>query len=66
MNRHRDGGDGEEDGAYEGADAGHAQQDFGGAVAAKSALDELVDVFELLVEGDHSLRHVGHQLGGQL
>ncbi|MGY5281915.1 hypothetical protein, partial [Nocardia gipuzkoensis] len=38
-------------GAEQGATAGHTQQDFGGAVAVESALDELVDLFELFIQG---------------
>lgn len=48
-------GGGEELGAQSDAEAGHAQDDLGVAVAAKSVLDERFDVSNFGVEGHHLL-----------
>src|SRR6266545_2265318 len=42
--------------AEQDTDTGQAADHLGGRVAAKPALDELVDLFDLLVEGQHPLR----------
>jgi hypothetical protein len=41
-------------------EAGHAQDDFGVAVAAKSLLDHRLGVGDFGVEGDHLLCQPGH------
>ena len=59
-------GGGEELGAEDDAEAGHAQDDFGVAVAAKSLLDHRVGVADFGVEGHHLLGQPGHHGGRQL
>ena len=59
-------GGGEEFGAEGDTEAGHAQDDFGVAVAAKSLLDHRFGVADFGVEGHHLLGQAGHHGGGQL
>nr|CAA09800.1 Hed protein [Mycobacterium avium subsp. paratuberculosis] len=59
-------GGGEELSAQDDAESGHAQDDFGVAVAAKSLLDHRVGVADFGVEGHHLLGQAGHHSGRQL
>ncbi len=61
---HVTGGRGEELGAHQRADAGHALDHFGEAVLAKPGRNELVDFDELLVEAHHLLRQGVDHLRG--
>lgn len=58
------GGGGDELGAEHDADAGHAGNHICRGMAAKPVLDELVDVLDLLVEGNHPLGELGHEKSG--
>ena len=58
-------GGGEELGAEQSSDAGHAQDHRGGVVAVKPVLDELVGVLDLLIEGNHPFRQLRGQMGRQ-
>lgn len=60
--RHVTARSGEELGAEQRSDSGHAQQDLSGSVAAKSRLDDLVDAYEVLVEAEYSMGHLCDQL----
>ena len=57
---------GQELGAEDNAEAGHAQDNFGVAVPAKSLLDHRVGVADFGVEGHHLLGQPGHHRRRQL
>jgi len=59
-------GGGDELSAEGDAEAGHAQDDFGVAVAVKSLLDHRVGVANFGVEGHHLLGQPGHHRRGEL
>nr|AAF08612.1 unknown [Mycobacterium avium] len=59
-------GGGEELGAEYDAEAGHAQEDLGVAVAAKSVLDHRVGFCDFGVEGHHLLSQAGDHGGGEV
>ena len=64
--RHVTRGGGQELRAEQDPHPGQAAGHLGGRTAANPALDELVDLPGLPVEGQHPLRQVGDQAGGQL